>query len=554
MTGQRRFEETIISDPGSVKPLPDDHPAIIENRPLFPTMVVPAKDRDRLFVSGHNSRKIGRMIVKGAWKGMPIYTLTLPERTTCPPECHVAKVCYGNAMPFAVRRAPGAELESRILKELRALELQHPDGFVVRLHVLGDFYSQAYAYVWHTALSTIGSLHVYGYTALGQSSDEARGAIADVIDRMNIDFPDRCFIRFSDPEPIPGGATTINRVPEAANVPEGLVCPAEREATACCATCGMCWEAAARDKTIVFVLHGMGSRKSDVIARQSSRTDANGLRRVEPITRLSSLAGTVANRPPELLWVKPTELYVDESYQRTLSRRSVGLITRVLKSWDWTHVKPPIVCRDETGRLEVIDGQHTAIAAASHPEIDKIPVMLVQARSVADRARAFVGHNQDRIAVTPAQIHYSMVAARDPGAIAVDDVCRAAGVKVLKYPPSSNQFKPGDSMSIKGLQKLVQVFGAERATVVLRCMVQANRAPVRAEEAVAIARAFHDRPTIPTDRLVDLLLAIDYDVADANARILASDRGIKRGDALALIYGEMLLSKKTAKRQLAKAS
>lgn len=46
---QRRFEETIVSDPASVKALPDDHPAVVEHRPLFPTMVVSAQERDLLF-------------------------------------------------------------------------------------------------------------------------------------------------------------------------------------------------------------------------------------------------------------------------------------------------------------------------------------------------------------------------------------------------------------------------------------------------------------------------------------------------------------------------
>lgn len=534
MTGQRRFEETIISDPGSVKPLPDDHPAITENRPLFPTMVVPAEDRERLFVSGHNSRKIGRMITKGAWKGMPIYTLTLPERTTCPPECHVAKVCYGNAMPFAVRRAPGVELEARILKELRALEIQHPDGFVIRLHVLGDFYSQAYAYVWHTALSTIGSLHVYGYTAVGQSADAERSATADDIDRMNTDFPDRCFIRFSDPEPIPGGATTINRVPEAANVPEGLVCPAEREATACCATCGMCWEQATREKTIVFVLHGMGSSVDGAVAKQASKTDERGLRQIKPIPKIEALASRAKNSPPTLLWVDPTTLYVDESYQRNLSRRSIKLISQIVSSWDWTHVKPPIVCRDESGRLEVIDGQHTAIAAACHPGIDKLPVMIVEAATVAARARAFVGHNRDRIVVTPAQIHFSMVAAGDIEALEVQKVCAEAGVTLLRHPPSNGEFRVGECVSIAGVARLVKQYGAALARESLGMLVAAGRAPVRAEEAQAIAAAI--KAGGPTKDVGAVVRTHAYADVLAASEEIAKNATTSRRDAMAMFY------------------
>jgi hypothetical protein len=40
-------------------------------------------------------------------------------------------------------------------------------------------------------------------------------------------------------------------------------------------------------------------------------------------------------------------------------------------NWDWRRFKPPVVARTATG-LEVIDGQHTAIAAASHPDVLQI--------------------------------------------------------------------------------------------------------------------------------------------------------------------------------------
>lgn len=542
MTGQRRFEETIISDPGSVKPLPDDHPAITNARPLFPTMVVPAEDRERLFVSGHNSRKIGRVITKGAWKGLPIYTLTLPERTTCPAECHMIKTCYGNAMPFAVRREPGRELEERIPKELRALAQQHREGFVIRLHVLGDFYSTDYARVWLTALEEIEELHVYGYTAVGLSTEAVHFEIGDIICDMNQRFEDRCFIRFSDPESIPGGATTINRVPELANVAEGLVCPAEREATACCSTCGMCWEKATRDKTIVFVLHGMGSSVDGAVAKQASKTDERGLRQIKPIPKIEALASRAKNSPPTLLWVDPTTLYVDESYQRNLSRRSIKLISQIVSSWDWTHVKPPIVCRDESGRLEVIDGQHTAIAAACHPGIDKLPVMIVEAVTVAARARAFVGHNRDRIVVTPAQIHHSMVAAGDIEALAVQSVCDEAGVKLLRYPPTNGEFKTGECLSVIGITKIVRAYGSEMAQACLTMLVNAGRAPVRAEEAEAVIRAI--KAGADFDRTADALKTIEYADALAEAQVIADDIGVPRREALAMLYIKKLAPEK----------
>jgi len=66
--------------------------------------------------------------------------------------------------------------------------------------------------------------------------------------------------------------------------------------------------------------------------------------------------------------------------------------------WDWAKFKAPVAVMTDAG-LELIDGQHTAIAAATHPEIATIPVMIVDVDKRAERAAAFIGHNRDRVAV-----------------------------------------------------------------------------------------------------------------------------------------------------------
>lgn len=85
---QRRFESLPAAEPASVSELRPDHPAMVRNMPLFESTIVDASQSPRVFISGANNRKIGKVVVKGAWKGMPIYTLTLPERMTCPKSCH----------------------------------------------------------------------------------------------------------------------------------------------------------------------------------------------------------------------------------------------------------------------------------------------------------------------------------------------------------------------------------------------------------------------------------------------------------------------------------
>jgi hypothetical protein len=188
---------------------------------------------------------------------------------------------------------------------------------------------------------------------------------------------------------------------------------------------------------------------------------------------------------PEFRLVDPASLMVDDAYQRNLSERGVSLIRRIVAEWDWRAFKPPVVVEVD-GALHVLDGQHTAIAAASHPGIASIPVMVVAAGSHEDRASAFVRHNRDRVAVTATQLHHAMVAAGDEDAVTVDRTCERAGVRILKSPPSMGVFQPGDTMAVAALRALVNRRFAVGARKVLDVCVAAKLAPISADALKAV--------------------------------------------------------------------
>jgi len=254
---KRRFGEHFKADPENVNGLDPAHAALAEARTIFPKSVVDPKDSPQLLVSGANQRKIGDRVVKGPWSGMPIYCLTLEERATCPKTCHHWSTCYGNGMPRGRRHRHGPELQFGLTTELIALAGKYPKGFVVRLHVLGDFYSTEYVRAWGDWLEMLPALHVYGYTARKPESE-----IGYVLEKLNKTYSDRFAIRWSDPDPGPMRAVTIWRKPEASVVPEGIVCPAQTDATDCCGTCGLCWSPAARNKSIAFIAHGSLGRSA----------------------------------------------------------------------------------------------------------------------------------------------------------------------------------------------------------------------------------------------------------------------------------------------------
>ncbi len=148
---------------------------------------------------------------------------------------------------------------------------------------------------------------------------------------------------------------------------------------------------------------------------------------------LDSMAEPIFDR------IAPGDLLVDESYHRGLSARSTKLIRSIVEGWDWLRFKPPVVAITERG-FEVIDCQHTAIAAACHPGISTIPILAVDGSDHARRARAFVSHAVDRLQATPAQVWHAAVAAGDEDAMTVRNVLDRAGVMLLPYPPTDGVY------------------------------------------------------------------------------------------------------------------
>lgn len=249
----RRF--TDHKEVGKPLTLAPRHRAVEERTTLFPKSVATPDEAIQLFKSGKNSRKIGSHVTKGMWKGMPIYTLTLEERATCNTACEHWRDCFGNKMHWPTRWRHGEELENIIPSQLLTLSKKHPKGFVVRLHVLGDFYSVGYVALWRRMMKIIPQLHVFGYTRvrtnMNKTPHNERPFIALSIDKLNAEFPTRWRIRWSEKGGEMGTKSTSD-ITLRGNTPEGIVCPAQTGQSECCGTCGLCWNSS---KPIVFITH-----------------------------------------------------------------------------------------------------------------------------------------------------------------------------------------------------------------------------------------------------------------------------------------------------------
>jgi len=239
----------------------------------------------------------------------------------------------------------------------------------------------------------------------------------------------------------------------------------------------------------------------DASIRDKGASSTDTLRPIAPINCAGLTPSTPSSTGPIFEWVNPADLLVNEAYQRDLAERSIKLIRRIVQGWDWTKYKPPVCSLGDDG-MEVIDGQHTAIAAATHPGIDKIPVMIVETDTVNDRAAAFIGQNMDRLGVTKMQLHKAAVAAGDEDALTIEQVCSRAGITLHASRP--HRWKVGDSMAVVAIGTLINRRHAVGARRVLDVLVQAESAPVTANAI----------------RAVDMIL-FDPDYADADQEALA---------------------------------
>lgn len=276
---------------------------------------------------------------------------------------------------------------------------------------------------------------------------------------------------------------------------------------------------------------------ADPVPHEVSPPEAMPRRPVRALNLVHIAPGMAHDIEPTFERVAPSELLVDEAYQRQISERSLELIRKIVANWDWRRFKPPVCARVPEG-LVVLDGQHTAIAAATHPDISLIPIMVVDAEDQAAQAKAFVGHNRDRLGITAMQIHHAAVAAGDEDALTIDQVCQRAGLRVLRSSPGNGAFKAGDTVAVNAIGALINRRGAQKARIVLQTLAEARCAPVNAGQIKAIEMLLHDpeyRDQVAAVDLTSALLSIGVGAADQEAKVFSVAHSVPVWRALGII-------------------
>lgn len=240
-----RHDPHVVDDKSATMP-PVNHPALSSANTLYPASVTAPADHPRCLIPGENNRKIGGLVLKGDLKGLPIFTLTLEERATCPTTCRHWRSCYGNSMHWAKRFRHGPELEQWLPVEIAMLLRSNKEGIVIRLHVLGDFYSVDYVRLWARILDENPKVHVFGFTARIEPADPICRELVDLTAKL---WP-RFAMRFSN-GPLKELSTVSIEHP-LQKPDDAIICPAQQGQTESCGTCGLCWSSRRR---IAFLQH-----------------------------------------------------------------------------------------------------------------------------------------------------------------------------------------------------------------------------------------------------------------------------------------------------------
>ena len=196
------------------------------------------------------NKKLGKKVLKGNKKDFKMYTLTLVERSTCTNECEHYLTCYGNNMMYAIRFNPyNKNFLIRLESDIKTIanKPNNKKGFLLRLHVLGDFYNVDYVLFWKRMLQLYPNLNIYGYTRNHNNSKYLdKRNIANEIIKLNTLFSTRFYIRFSNKLDIEESANSIELGKK------GITCLAQVDEKKTCATCTLCWSS---KKPINFITH-----------------------------------------------------------------------------------------------------------------------------------------------------------------------------------------------------------------------------------------------------------------------------------------------------------
>jgi hypothetical protein len=198
---------------------------------------------------------------------------------------------------------------------------------------------------------------------------------------------------------------------------------------------------------------------------------------------------------PFLEWIETSRLVVDVTYQREIGRRGAVNVNQIAENFDWSKFAPVIVAPVEGGQFAIVDGQHRTTAAMLRGQ-DKVPCQVVQADR-AKQAAAYAAVNGNITKTTAQQLYHARLAANDPHALALAEVCSAAEVEILRKNLIRSEVKKGQTYAVTALSRCLSHYGRDTLITALQCITQTadgNASWVRSTIIEALCEVLHEAP------------------------------------------------------------
>lgn len=214
---------------------------------------------------------------------------------------------------------------------------------------------------------------------------------------------------------------------------------------------------------------------------------------------------------PVLDWVDKSLIDVDPAYQR---RPDEGRVQRILDWFEWSSFGAIVVAPSGDGRFHVTDGQHRLEAARRHPAITVVPAVIIPKSGTTEEAGNFVVLNVERRNISQLDRYWAELAAEDPDALTVKQVCERAGVTICRYPGA--EYRPAETVAVSAIRAVIDKRGAMRAREILQVVAKAECAPIRGEQIRAAEVLLTDeefRDDVEADALTDALAGNTDEIA-----------------------------------------
>jgi hypothetical protein len=236
----------------------------------------------------------------------------------------------------------------------------------------------------------------------------------------------------------------------------------------------------------------------------------------------SPISGFSPGPAPFLEWIETSRLVVDVTYQREIGRRGAVNVNQIAENFDWSKFAPVIVAPVEGGLFAIVDGQHRTTAAILRGQ-EKVPCQVVQADR-AKQAAAYAAVNGNITKTTAQQLYHAKLAAKDPDALALAEICLVAEVEVLRKNLIRSGLQKGQTHAVTALNRCLAKYGRDTLITALQCITQTadgNAGFVRSTIVEALCEVLHESPAWRDAGLLLLRVMDKFKFADAWDQIAA---------------------------------